>query len=263
MKKLKLYLSLTIHTIKTSLLSAFEYRTVFLMQVIGMIINDSFFLILWSIFFTSFPEIHGWTQKDIITLMALSTTSYGLVLSFCGGWNFSKAISMGELDQYITLPKSLLWQLLLRRIDVASLGDIVFGLGLYFVWGDLSLIGLVKFLGLTILATACIINFIVIIQSLAFYLGHIEEATAQWLYLVLGFSLYPQNQFHGALKIIMMTLVPAFYITTLPVNLLREFSWEPLFIIILFWLVSFILARVLFKQGLKHYESGNLIGVKI
>lgn len=263
MKKLWLYAQLTFHAFKTGFLAAFEYRTAFFMQVIGMIINDAFFIILWAIFFTHFPEVRGWTEADNMVLISLSTTAYGLVISFCGGWNFSKLISLGELDQYLSLPKSLIWQLLSRRIDITGIGDLIFGIIVYLIWGDTSLLGLLKFTSISLLSAACIINFVIIVQSLAFYLGHIEEAAAQIVHLLIGFSLYPQNQFNGLLKLIMMTVIPAFYITSLPVALLKEFNWLTLGIIIAFWLVSLLLAILVFKKGLKKYESGNLIGVKI
>lgn len=263
MKKLRTYIALTLFSLKNSILSAMEYRVSFYMQVFGMVIQNVFFLVLWGIFFAKFPEIQGWTQADNMHLLAFSAFVYGMVFVFCGSWNFSKIISMGELDQHLTLPKSVLWQLLSRKTDISGIGDVLFGLAVFIIWGDTSLLGVIKFFGLSMLSAACVINFIIIIQSLAFYFGHIEDATAKLFHLLIGFSLYPQNQFYGALKIIMMTFLPAFYITTLPVTLMNTFQWSLLGIIVLFWIISFIIAKIIFNRGLKHYESGNLIGVKI
>ena len=68
------YVKLTWHITKTSILSAMEFRGSFITQVVGMIVNDIGFAVLWLIFFTRFPTVKGWTLDDTKLLFAITTT---------------------------------------------------------------------------------------------------------------------------------------------------------------------------------------------
>ncbi|MBI4835948.1 MAG: ABC-2 family transporter protein [Candidatus Abawacabacteria bacterium] len=261
--KLQLYYRLSVYMLKSALLSAMAYRSAFIMQIVSMIINDVFFIILWGLFFSQFPSVRGWDFQDNMVMLAAANISFGAIFFICGNWHFSKSISQGELDYYLTFPKSVLWQLLLSKTDISALGDIIFGIVVYALWGDLSLLGITKFMIVNLLSFGIVLNFLIITQSLAFYLGHFEEAAQQLLYLVFGFSLYPQNQFYGGLKVIMMTIVPAFFIISLPMKFLQTNDWSILAILTAFWLFTALLAKLVFSHGLKRYESGNLINVRL
>src|SRR5579871_2290635 len=52
-------LRLSLHFTKTNLLAAMEYRVTFVLQVLGMFVNDAAFTVLWYIFFQSFPTVNG------------------------------------------------------------------------------------------------------------------------------------------------------------------------------------------------------------
>lgn len=61
----------------------------------------------------------------------------------------------------------------------------------------------------------------------------------------------------------MYTLIPAGVIGTIPVELLRHFSWSRLAILLSSTLIFCLLAIWVFGRGLKRYESGNQFGTRL
>jgi ABC-2 type transport system permease protein len=65
------------------------------------------------------------------------------------------------------------------------------------------------------------------------------------------------------MQVFMFTVIPAAAITYLPVELIREFNWTKLFVLIVVSLVFPIIAFWVFGRGLKRYESGNQMSLRI
>jgi len=78
-------LHFSLYAIKKNLQNSAELRTSFLMNVLGMIINNTSFIILWMFFVKSVGVIGGWTAADIICLNGYTALCYGIVLSAGGG----------------------------------------------------------------------------------------------------------------------------------------------------------------------------------
>lgn len=250
---------------KVNIASSMEYRTSFIVQVIGMIVNNIGLILLWVIFFQKFPEVNGWEVGDTFMLFAITTTSFGFFMIFTGGaMEMARIVNRGELDYFLTFPTNTLWHAIVSRTSIPAIGDLFFGLALFFIFTNYqSWQGVVLFLVISVLSALIFVNFIVITQSIGFFVGNFEGAAEQLFHALLGFTLYPQTVFHGVLKLIMFTVIPAFFIATLPVELMNNFSWEMLGAMFLFWLLTFFLAVWIFNRGMKSYESGNLINVKM
>ena len=103
------------------------------------------------------------------------------------------------------------------------------------------------FILLSILTAVIFFNFIVITQSIAFFVGNFEEAAVQLFHALLGFTLYPQTAFSGVLKIIMLT-ESGIFIATLPVQIFRKFNLSLLALIIGFAILTFLVAIFIFQK---------------
>lgn len=252
------YLHLTVLIKKKVIAAAMNYRASFLIQVIGMFFNDGMWLMLWYLFFKSFPAVNGWSFQQMIVLNAFSAVLFALCEIPCEGLTeFSRYVITGQLDTYLTTPKNMLWQLAMSKTDISALGDGFFGITLMFFAYGMAPLSIAWFLLVSLLSAILFTDFIVIIQSSAFWFGDIEDAAKRVIHMVLGFTVYPQSIFSGALKILMMTVMPAFFIITVPVTLLVDFSWSFLGILISSVLVGTALALFIFKKGLSRYESGS------
>lgn len=258
------YISLTLEMTKSSILSAMEYRVSFFTQIFGMLINNIGLVVIWFIFFQKFPSINGWQFQDTAMLFALATVNFAIVMIFArGASELSKTIARGELDYYLSFPKNVLWHASVSKTDISAIGDLLFGLIIFFFSGNISLEKIGLFMVMSILTALIFLNFIIITQSITFFVGNFEEAAEQMFHALLDFIVYPQTTFYGALKIIMLTIIPAFFIAALPVQLMQKFNLDLFIILLGFWILTTIIATIIFKRGLRRYESGNLINVKM
>ncbi len=254
------YILLTSYLIKLNILSAIEYRTAFLIHVVGMIVNDTSIVLIWYILFLAFPQINGWEFKDMLILFSIAMMQYGILGTFTGGLHsLARTITTGTLDYYLALPKPVLWHILLSKTDMGAIGDLIFGLLLYILFITPSVFGIVAFIGLSILTAAIYLNINILIHSVAFYYTNFEEVVYQYNGIMGSFSFTPSSVFQGTIKWLMLTIFPVIFTVIMPVNLLREWQWSNFLPISAFWLVSGLGSLMIFSAGLKRYESGNLI----
>lgn len=106
------------------------------------------------------------------------------------------------------------------------------------------------------------VGFMIMIHSLSFYVGNIGEFSRAAFEGVLGPSNYPPQIFEGTfLKFLFMTILPVYFVGFLPYELLLHFNWTGFLVLITASTGFFSLGVFSFYQGLKKYESGNVMGV--
>jgi ABC-2 type transport system permease protein len=258
------YIKLTFHITKTSILSAMEFRASFLTQVVGMIVNDIALVSLWLIFFKRFPAVNGWTLDDTKLVFAITTTNFAIVFILGrGAFDLARSIHQGELDHYLAYPMNVLWHVAVSKTEISAIGDLFFGIAIFVLMGHPTFERTVMYVVFSVLSAGIMYNFIVISQTIGFFFRNFEEAAQDMFHALLGFTFYPQTVFNGALKVIMLTVLPAFFIASIPVQMIKAFSWDLALSAFGFWVLTLWIAVSFFNHGLKKYESGNLIGVKM
>lgn len=257
------YGKLTILLTKINIQTAMEYRMSFLLQIVGMLVTNVAFWFMWTIFFQRFHSINGWGIHNVMLLMLLSTLNLGIIgLCFHGITYLAKIIENGELDTYLLYPKNSLWAVAVSKSNIAALGDIIFGVMLYVIIGDFSLFRLLMLLTMTLITIIIMISFLVIVHSIAFWVGNFYDAADQFFIVLMFGTFTPQGSFYGALKIILCTIIPIFFVAELPVNIMTSFTIYSFLLLCVFTLLLSAIAYIVYTQGLKRYESGNLINIK-
>ncbi|MGG1553791.1 ABC transporter permease [Paenibacillus ferrarius] len=248
---------------KANLLGAMEFRLSFLLTAGTMLINNVVWIVFWGLYFRRFPVVNGWELQDVMMLWAVGAGGFGLMATLFGNaTRIASLIANGQLDVYLAQPKPVLLHILLSRMSVSAIGDVAFALLVYAGFGDHSLLGVLKFgLALT-LASVIFIFFTVIVNCLAFWLGNTEGLSFQLFNALLTFSTYPTGIFRGAGKLILFTVIPAGFISYLPIGLLR--SLDTKFILGAVGIVVLLTAVGigLFYTGLRRYASGNMMGLR-
>ena len=257
------FIRLTWLLVRQGLLSALQYRLSFLSQVLGMILNNSFWVVMWWVYFQRFPDINGWGFRDTLLIFGLSCYFFGLLHLFAGGTiEIAGRIARGEIDGALSLPGSPIWHLAVSKMHVSALGDVLFGLGVAaWVFMDeqqafLLFVCLGPVSALIFFASA------LCIQSVTFFVGNFEDAANDLYWGLVTFGLYPATIYRGALKVVTVTILPAFFVYHLPVRLLTEFRWTDLILLGSAAVGYLVLACAFFRLGLRRYESGNLITVR-
>ena len=169
-----------------------------------------------------------------------------------------KDIVDGNLDIYLTKPKSSLISQLTSRSVLSAMGDLVFGAVIGFIAVKGNLFKFVGILVLGVISSIILLSVIVIVRLFAFWLGDISNACHKYTHsLLITLTIYPEQMFPGFMKIIMYTAIPAMYVAHIPVRLMDSFSIIGLVVIIIAAIVFPIIMSKLYEYGLKKYESGN------
>ncbi|MEA4909068.1 MAG: ABC-2 family transporter protein [Anaerolineaceae bacterium] len=249
---------------KANLLSAMEYRVSFISQVIGMILNNAIYFLIWVIFFERFRSVRGWGITDMFVTFGITASAFGLVSLFFGNaFNLGDIITKGRLDYYLSLPRPVLLHAVASRSVASGMGDLTYGLVSYLVSGVASLEGLLRFFLAALLAAGVFAAFLIIVQSLAFWIGTTSYLSNMALNAMITFAIYPITLFDPAARLILFTLIPAALMGAVPASFVRSFGWDSLAQLGLGTLVFLLLAVGLFYSGLRRYESGSATQIEI
>ncbi len=246
-------------TMRTALLEAWTNRRSFWLQVSMMIANDLVWIAFWVLFFNRVGSVRGWDGSRIILLYAILTTGAGGALGLlANSRRIGRIAAGGELDPVLTLPVRPLAYLLCRRVDTSLLGDLLFGpvLFLGFAGPTLERFGIYLIGSLT--AAIVIVSFLVFLGSLTMVAGGRGEQADLGFQAILIFSSYPLEIFGGPTKLILFSLIPAAFVTGLPVRLMTDFEMTTLGAMAAGAATMALLAVVTFRAGLKRYSSGAL-----
>lgn len=251
---------------KTNVRAALENRIAFGLQVFGMMLNDSAFLAVWTIFFTVFGTVNGWGGWDSLGLLGFGTITFGIAFTFFGGapW-INRYVADASLDCYILSPSTVLWRVLTSKTDIAAMGDAAFGALLLVVYA-VKIQATPDMIGMMVLAiipgAALTVSMSILSQLPSFFMLDGDTVAMSIFKSFLSPSLYPSALFSDAARILYSVVIPAMLVGGLPVELVRAQSWPLLgaiWIAALFWTVFAVAA---FYYCLRRYESGNAIGLR-
>jgi ABC-2 type transport system permease protein len=243
---------------KANLQSVMEYRVAFLTQVFGMMVNDFMYFLIWIVFFERFKEVRGWGLSDMWVTYGLLASGFGLVsLLFGNVFYLSEIIMKGRLDYYLSMPRPVLLHTISSRMIGSGMGDFTYGFVSYGLSGTFSWDGLARFVVGALAAGAVFASFMIIIQSLAFWLGLLSNLSGLALNALLTFGIYPTTLFDNSAKFILFTIIPAAFVGAVPASFVQSFTWETLGLLTLGAFTFLFLAMAIFGLGLRRYESGS------
>lgn len=249
---------------KVNLQSAMEYRGAFLAQVLGMMLNNAVYFVFWIIFFDRFKELNGWNLSDMFLLFGVAAGSFGLGVFLFGNAIFlGDIIAKGRLDYYLSLPRPTLLHAIASRSVTSGLGDFTYGILSFGLAGQFGWDELARFLFGLLFATAVFVGFMVLVQSLAFWLGNSSALGQLALNAIVTFALYPISLFDNTAKFLLFVLVPAALMGSVPAEFVHSFSWSALAQLMLTAVVFLGLAIWVFRRGLRRYESGSAIQTEV
>lgn len=246
---------------RLNLACQFEYRTSFLVNILGMILsNVSFIFFWWLAFNTAGHSVVGNSFKDVMFLWAVTSSGFGIShILFSNIHQLSRLIMTGELDTYLLQPIPVLFNVMVSGTLVTAYGDLLYGIVLLaIVWGFGARVWLIFILAV-IISALVITSVNIIAHTLTFYLGNSSMITGRALDFIITFSVYPEGIFKGSIRTVMFSILPAAFVSHLPLRLVNDFNLRTLLIWLLASLFYFVLSCLFFTRGVKKYESGNLI----
>jgi ABC-2 type transport system permease protein len=178
-------------------------------------------------------------------------------------FNLGEVIAKGRLDYYLSMPRPVLLHTVASRSIASGLGDFSYGFVSYALSGQYTWNGLGRFLIGTLAAAAIFAAFMILVQSLAFWIGNTAYLSSMALNAIITFAIYPITLFDNTAKLILFTLIPAALMGALPAQFVHSFTWGTLMEIFLGSSIFLGLAVAVFRLGLRRYESGSGIQVEV
>lgn len=250
-------------SIKYALVRELLNKATFLSNIFFMVLNNSCMIVQWIVLFSIKDNMGDYTFRQVLLLWGIAAGTYGVSrFFFKKSFNLSETINSGKLDAYIVQPKNILLSTITSDIEVSALGDILFALIVYFIYGfNITTFILYLFFCLTggIMLTAIS----VILNSLSFWFNNADMISDVGNSLMVNFATYPDGIFKGITKWLLFTLIPVGIANYIPIKVLIEFNPYLLIINICICLILMILAYVIFYKGLKKYSSSNLMSARI
>lgn len=253
------------HYVRFNLRAGMEYKVSFVVQVFGMILNNSAFIFFWLILFDRIGgSINGYGFREVMFLWALAAAGFGLSVVLLGNANqLSRIIYQGELDVYLLQPKPVLPNVLASRMVVSGWGDFSYGIVLFAITQSITPFRILLFILFAILACLLFTAIRVIYHSVTFYFGNAEDFANTATEFSITFAIYPGSIFDGPVRVLLFTAVPVAFISYIPAEIFANFDpWRLLLVIAAD--AAFVLAAiVMFARGLRMYESGNRMGTRL
>ncbi len=245
-------------TMRNALAEVRANRASFVSQAVVMAVNDIVWVLFWVLFFRRVGSVRGWDGHSILLLLSVITSAGGIALGLLA--NARRVGSMavdGQLDAVLALPVPPLAHLLLRRIEPTNVGDLGFGLALFALTGQHTLGRTAVFVGVVLASATLMTGFLVITGSLAFFLGRNEGGELGFHALVLLGS-YPVDVFAGAAKVVLYTIVPAAFVSSVPARLIEDFDLLEAVVLATVAATFAVGAWATFTMGLRRYTSGSV-----
>lgn len=243
-------------TMRAAFAEAWSNRGGFWSQIAAMLLNDVAWVGFWVLFFHRVGTLRGWDAGGVLLLLAILTTSAGLVLGLCANTrSVGRLAADGELDAALALPVPPLAYLLVRRVEPVYLGDLGFGVVLFVVSARPTPGRVAVYLLGVVTAAVVLAGFLVTTGSLSFFLGRNDVGELSFHGMLL-FASYPVDVFGGAGKLLLFTVMPAAFVGAVPARLVERF--DPVLALVAGAVAAlFALAGwATFTLGLRRYASG-------
>jgi ABC-2 type transport system permease protein len=249
---------------KANLLSAMEYRVPFLSQMIGMMLNNFIYFLIWVVFFAQFENVRGWGINDMAVTFGITASAFGLVSILFGNvFSLGEIITGGRLDYYLSFPRPVLLHTLTSRMVSSGVGDFFYGILSFCFSGTVTFVSSIRFMLAVLLAAVVFTAFMIMLQSLAFWWGSSTNIAFLAVNAMITFAIYPITLFDSIAKFILFTIIPAALMGAIPASFTRQFSWQTLFQLLMGASGLLILAILVFRKGLRRYESGSAIQTEV
>jgi ABC-2 type transport system permease protein len=252
-----------LYSIKKNVQNSSELRMSFIASVLGMMINNSAFIFLWSFFIKAVGIVGGWTVADVICLQGFGALIFGLCLGFAKGLrNLPHYVHLGSLDRFILSPKNLLIRIGTSATGISELGDIIFGIicliiYAFLIQANLIQISLMIFCILT--ASLTFLGVIIFISSVSFYFNDSQSIATGLFDLFFTPALFHGGAIQGLLRFTFTFIIPSLLISTLPVETIKNTDLNLLSLLVILSIFWFILSLIIFNLSIRKYESSNFM----
>ena len=264
LKEIKKEIKFAKYSIKKNMDSSVELRSSFLINLFGMMLNNSAFLVVWVSFGTIANGMGDWRPIDAVGMIGIGTLGFGLCFAFFGGIReLPDIIGAGSFDKFLLSPKNVLVRLSTSYFNPSAVGDLIFGISCLIIWfyfNGATPLGIIFSIILCICSGLLYFFYSVFVNSAAFYFMDSREIVRGFFEFLITPSLFFGGAFQGLLRFTFIFIVPAMLIGSFPIEVIKQESFIRLGLVIFITICWAMLSVWVFNKSVKKYESTNFIG---
>jgi ABC-2 type transport system permease protein len=240
-----------------------EYKVGFYVFLLNQLFSISLWLIFWKILIDRIGDFGDWTYELIVLLTGFVAVNAGMWLTFIYIWRLPGEILSGSLNSHLIKPVHPFLHMLCKWLNLRSFPRLIMGVAIItfaIIYFDLPFtIPTIIVAGLTsLLSFLAVFLPLAIICLSAFWIGRAEFLRDLFVELFV-FQNYPLTEVPSAFIFVFTFVIPLIFSGTIPVLVLTKYSIPHslrLLLLLLFIVtIQILLFNVLWRKGLRRYES--------
>jgi ABC-2 type transport system permease protein len=247
---------------RVSLMGELAYRVNFFVQLFQSLLSLGISLIGLAVIFSYTDTLGGWRPDEVLALVGVYLLVGGIISLIIqpAMEELIDSVRHGTLDFALTKPEDAQLIISIRRVEIWSLIDIMMGLGVLVTalvrMGERVGGGEAAIFILMLLAGGVIIySFWLILATLSFWFVRVENILTVFQSMFEA-GRWPISLYPGWLRYGLTFVVPVAFAVTIPAEALTgRLNWETLLIAVSLAVVFFIVSRLFWRAGLRHYSG--------
>jgi ABC-2 type transport system permease protein len=241
-----------------------QYRANFVASLISTAFWLALALLTIALFFSHTTTLGGWSYWEVAVLLGVFNALTGVVEAVLrpGVGQLANDVRSGALDLILSRPVDAQFYVSFRRLDLWRFTDVVLGLALAVYalvrLGRMpSVLELIAFAVTMTSAVVVVYAIWVALMSLAFWFVAVENLSVLFD-AVYEAARYPVSAYPGALRFLLVYLIPIAWTTTIPASALTGRLGPALTAVsALVAVTALVLTRLLWRVALRRYTSAG------
>lgn len=265
MKQIKRILRMHRIFVAQELKRMMEYKSDFIVGIIGFLLGQFFNMLFIWIIFSQIPSFMGWSLQQVVFIYGFSLIPKGLDhLLFDNLWAVGHFIvRKGDFDKYLTRPINTLFHVMAEKFQVDALGELIMGIALIcitlpYVSIEWSVIKVLLALIVIPFATLIYTGIKTATAAIAFWIKRSGNITYMF-YMVNDFAKYPVTIYNNVVRGIITYIIPFAFTAFYPAEYILTGA-NPLFNIgatVIISIVVITIGILVWNKGIKAYESAG------
>jgi len=250
--------------LRVSVAGEAAYRINFFVQFFQSIVGLGTSLGGLSIIFSYTSLLGGWRPDEVLVLLGVYLLVGGIIGSLIrpGMEDLIESVRTGTIDFTLVKPADAQVLVSIRRFEMWQALDILLGFGvlayaLVRLGTSVGLLRGLEFTGMLLAGAVIVYSFFLMLATLSFWFIRVINVLEifQSMYEA---GRWPVSLYPGWLRYGLTFIVPVAFATTVPAEALTgRLNWETLLGTVALGSVVFIIARAVWRVGLRHYSGAS------
>lgn len=262
MKTIKRYINLYVHFIKNSITRELLFRTHFVLSFVSRLIFFLLFILFYQVIYRNILSLGNWRYDEALLYLSVFflIDTIGFMFFIKNFSTFPEYISEGKLDVILTKPVDSQFFISTRYFSLISFFSIFPPLVLF-----IRQI-LILDIPFTFINTAGFIVFFITSLSIYYSIWFLTNLILFWVnrldalheffVTIWRFMQFPPDIFQNVARFFFIGIVPILFTVSVPTQALQNvFNIKAILGLALASLFSLLISRIVWKIGLRHYQS--------